>query len=95
MTSRFNASEQDAVLILVNQQGIIPYPDDDVNITTAKRALCNELASIIPMASSVSEGGYSVTWNMEAVKMYYSALCEELGIASVLKPRIRNRSNLW
>ena len=46
---------------------------------------------------NVSEGGYSVSWNMDAVKMYYNALCHELGKDNVLatRPKIRNRSNIW
>lgn len=46
---------------------------------------------------NVSEGGYSISWNVEAVKLYYNALCNELGLENVLftRPKIRNRSNLW
>ncbi|ERI85118.1 hypothetical protein HMPREF1981_02005 [Bacteroides pyogenes F0041] len=46
---------------------------------------------------NVSEGGYSISWNVEAVKLYYNALCNELGLDNVLfaRPKIRNRSNLW
>lgn len=49
------------------------------------------------MAQNVSEGGYSLSWNMDAVKMYYNALCEEHGLENVLvgRPKVRNRSNLW
>ena len=46
---------------------------------------------------NVTEGGYSVSWNMEAVKLFYRALCNELGAPDVLstRPRVRDRSNLW
>lgn len=48
-------------------------------------------------AQNVSEGGYSISWNMEAVKMYYNALCNELGVENALvgRPKVRNRSNYW
>lgn len=50
-----------------------------------------------PMMQNVSEGGYSISWNVEAVKAFYASLCDELGMENVLftRPRIRNKSNLW
>ena len=49
------------------------------------------------MPQIVSEGGYSISWNIEAVKMFYNALCNELGKENVLvgKPKVRNASNWW
>lgn len=49
------------------------------------------------MTQNVSEGGYSISWNIEAVKMFYNALCNELGKENVLvgKPKVRNASNWW
>lgn len=46
---------------------------------------------------NVTEGGFSLSWNMEAVKVYYNALCNELGVENVLvgRPKVRNRSNYW
>ena len=46
---------------------------------------------------NVTEGGYSVSWNMDAVKAYYNALCAELGKPNVLfsRPKVRNKSNIW
>lgn len=46
---------------------------------------------------NVSEGGYSISWNIDAVKLFYNALCNELGLENVLfaRPKIRNKSNLW
>lgn len=49
------------------------------------------------VAQNVSEGGYSISWNIEAVKMFYNALCNELGLDNVLvgRPKVRNASNWW
>ena len=46
---------------------------------------------------NVSEGGYSVSWNIDAIKLFYNALCNELGKENVLvnRPKIRNRSYMW
>lgn len=48
---------------------------------------------------NVSEGGYSISWNWEALKAYYNALCLSLGkenkLETLKRPKVRNRSNLW
>lgn len=81
-------------LMLANQQDAIPEPDAEVDTTTAKRALCKEFGSIIPLAN-VREGGYSVSWNWEAIKFWYNQTCSELGITPMTTPKVRNRSNRW
>lgn len=91
---RFGATAEDAELILANQTELIPDADAAVEPTTAKRALVREFASVMPLAN-VSEGGYSVSWNWEALKMWYDITCGELGITPANKPKVRNRSNVW
>ncbi|MEE1386345.1 MAG: DUF6706 family protein [Prevotella sp.] len=92
--SRFGVEGGDVDLMLANQQDAIPDPDAEVDTTTAKRALCKEFGSIIPLAN-VSEGGYSVSWNWEAIKFWYNQTCSELGITPMTTPKVRNRSNRW
>lgn len=92
--SRFGVEGGDVDLMLANQQDAIPDPDAEVDTTTAKRALCKEFGSIIPLAN-VSEGGYSVSWNWEAIKFWYNQTCSELGITPMTMPKVRNRSNRW
>lgn len=93
-TARFNVSDVEAELIVTNQSALIPDPDEQVDVMKAKQALCNEFESVMPLAN-VTEGGYSVTWNMDAIKAYYRSLCAELGIPDKTKPKIRNASNRW
>lgn len=93
-TARFNIEAADVELLLTNQQGAIPNPDEVVDVATAKRALCVEFGTIIPLAN-ISEGGYSVSWNWEAIKFWYNQTCGELGITPVTTPKVRNRSNRW
>lgn len=93
-TRRFGVGSEDVELIMANQTELIPDPDATVEAKTAKKALVKELASIIPLAN-VSEGGYSVSWNMEAVKLWYNQTCDELGIIPADKPKVRDRSNAW
>lgn len=92
--SRFSLTEADIDLILVNQ-GMEDKADEQVDVITAKRALVNEFASVLPMAN-VTEGGYSVTWNVDAMKLWYNQTCRELGIEpKIFAACVRNRSNLW
>lgn len=93
-TRRFGVSSEDVDLILANQAELIADPEATVDTKTAKKALVKEFASIIPLAN-VSEGGYSVTWNMEAIKLWYNQTCDELGVIPANKPKVRNRSNIW
>lgn len=61
-------------------------------------AVYNRFSVVLKGAmQNVSEGGYSVSWNIDAIKLYYNALCNELGKENVLvnRPKIRNRSNMW
>lgn len=93
--ARFQMSEGEVELILTNQMATIPYPDDVVDVRLAKTALVREAAMLLPLAN-VTEGGYSVSWNVEAFKLWYRQACAELGMEDILtKPTCRNRSNLW
>lgn len=92
--SRFGIDNADAELILTNQAGIIPDPEAEVDVRTAKTALCKEFGSVIPLAN-VSEGGYSVSWNWDAIKFWYNQTCGELGITPVNAPKVKNRSRIW
>ena len=92
--TRFGVKAEDVELILANQKALIPDEDAEADPTTAKTALVKEFATVIPLAN-VSEGGYSVSWNWEAIKMWYNITCGELGIIPANKPKVRNRSNVW
>lgn len=92
--SRFGVAAADAELILANQAGLIPDPEAEVDVMTAKTALCKEFGSIIPLAN-VSEGGYSVSWNWDAIKFWYNQTCGELGITPANAPKVKNRSRIW
>jgi hypothetical protein len=93
-TERLNVSAAEVELILTNQSELIPDPTADVVVKTAKLALCREIAAVLPLCN-VSEGGYSLTWNIDAVKLWYSGMCRELGIADVTQPKVKGRSDLW
>lgn len=90
-----NLTEDDIDIILLksNLTG-----SDAVNVTECDRAVYKRFSVILKgTMQNVTEGGYSVSWNMDAVKMFYNGLCNELGVENVLvaKPKLRNRSNMW
>ena len=69
-----------------------------LDITACDKAVYNRMSIVLKGATqNVSEGGYSISWNIELVKLYYNALCNELGLENVLvgRPKIRNRSDVW
>ena len=90
-----NVSEDDIDIILL--KGSLDG-DAVVDVQASDNAVYNRMSVILKgTTQNVSEGGYSISWNMEAVKMYYNALCNELGKENVLvgRPKVRNRSNHW
>lgn len=69
-----------------------------VDTMACDTAVYNRMSIVLKgTAQNVQEGGYSISWNMEAVKLFYNALCNELGFENVLvgRPKVRNRSNYW
>ena len=89
--SKFNLEEKDVDLILINQN---LSSEDDVDVKVAKKALCKEIPTLIPL-NNISEGGFSLSWNVDLIKFWYSQTCRELGLVDLSKPQIRNKSNLW
>lgn len=91
--SKFGLSEDETDLILVENT---LSGDGAVNALACKQAMQKSLSILIPVVE-VSESGYSQRTNVEALKIWYNALCNELGVTNNLtkKPTIRNRSNLW
>lgn len=90
-----DVSDDDIEVILL-KAGIDPGASAD--FAACDLAVYNRFSVVLgAMTQNVSEGGYSISWNIEAVKLWYSALCRELGKENVLesKPKIRNRSNFW
>jgi len=91
MCAKFGMSSSDIDLIIVNQN---IDADADVEVKKAKAALCKEFALLLPLAN-VTEGGYSITWNMDAIKIWYRQTSAELGMSDATAPRVRNRSGVW
>ncbi len=90
-----NVSDTDIDVILL-KAGM--DADAPANVAACDLAAYNRVSVVLAsMTQNVSEGGYSISWNMDGVKLWYNAICRELGKENVLeaKPKIRNRSNFW
>ena len=90
-----NVSEDDIDIIIL-KSGLDANAVADVQ--NADKAVYNRMSVVLKGATqNISEGGYSISWNMEAVKLFYNSLCNELELENVLvgRPKVRNRSNLW
>ncbi|MDO4782992.1 MAG: hypothetical protein Q4A09_07250 [Capnocytophaga felis] len=95
LLSGLNLSEDDIDIILL--KGNL-QTDGEVSISDCDNAVYHRMSVVLKSAlQNVSESGYSISWNMEAVKVFYQSLCNELGKPNVLfnKPKLRNRSNIW
>lgn len=88
--AKFNVTNDDIDLIMLDH----PELNSALNPTACKLAIYASLSTILPL-TDVSEGGYSVSWDIERLKLWYDSLCKELGKPNVLKPSVRNRSDLW
>lgn len=93
--SGLNMAEDDIDIILLKSE---LDADADVDVRGCDMATYNRMSVLFKgVLQNVSEGGYSISWNMDAVKLFYNALCSELGEENVLlaRPKVRNRSHLW
>lgn len=93
--SGLGVSEDDVEVILL-KAGI--DGGAEVDVLRCDEAIYKRFSVVLKgAAQNVSEGGYSISWNMDAVKFFYTSLCSELGRENVLfsRPKISNRSNVW
>lgn len=68
---------------------------DEVNrdaIDAISVAMAHFVPSLLLRATSISESGFSMSWNIQGIKDYYSLLCRQYGLKDELndnKPKIR------
>lgn len=53
-------------------------------------AIAKFIPSLLLRATSISESGFSISWNLQGVKDYYSFLCKKYGLKDELsdKPKV-------
>lgn len=64
--------------------------------TNTDKVFYNILPDILFIPKSVSEGGYSVTYNSEGMTAYYELVCKRLGLPNMLeKNTITDITHKW
>jgi len=93
--SRFGVDGDTIDLIMIDNSELEEL--DHVDSRACKVAMYGAMSTILPsMCSNVTEGGYSVSWNMDGLKLWFKSLCGELGLSdTITQPKVRNRSNRW
>ena len=79
--SRFGTMSEADVLDFALKSGM--SPDDLVtesNISDIQRGMINVIPSLLANPTSVSESGFSVQWDADALRQYYLYLCRENGV---------------
>ena len=61
------------------------------NIGLVSVAMAEFIPSLLLRATSISENGFSMSWNIQGLKEYYSFLCKKYGLEDILsdKPKVR------
>lgn len=62
------------------------------NITAVEVAMARFIPELLGCAASVSESGFSMSWDKQGIKDYYAMLCRQYGLKDELngnKPQIR------
>ena len=90
-TFGINLSEAD-LLELSLSSGISGEDEIDTsNIGLVSVAMAKFIPSLLLRATSTSENGFSMFWDIKGIKEYYSFLCKKYGLEDTLsdKPKIR------
>lgn len=67
--------------------------ENEVNEDNCMRvsvAIAKFIPSLLLRATSISESGFSMSWNIQGIKDYYSFLCKQYGLRDELsnKPKV-------
>lgn len=85
-----NLSEADLFDICLNAK---TSGEDEMNEDCQTRvsvAIAKFIPSLLLRAASISESGFSMSWNIQGIKDYYSFLCKQYGLKDELgnKPKV-------
>lgn len=89
-TFGINLSEADLLDMCLNSK---ISGEDEMNEDAVSRVLygiAKFIPSLLLRATSISESGFSMSWNLEGIKQYYSFLCKMYGLKDELssKPKV-------
>ena len=89
-TYGINLSEADLLDMCLNAK---VSGEDEMNEDCYGRvsvAIAKFIPSLLLRATSISESGFSMSWNIQGIKDYYSFLCKQYGLKDELssKPKV-------
>ena len=85
-------SEADLLDMSLNAKKELSDEVDRDAIDAISVAMARFIPSLLLRATSISESGFSMSWNIQGIKDYYSLLCKQYGLKDELndnKPKIR------
>ena len=85
-------SEADLLDMSLNARKELSDEISQDNIGSVSVAMARFIPSLLLRATSISESGFSMSWNIDGIKDYYSLLCRKYGLEDKLndnKPKIR------
>lgn len=88
-------SEADLVDITLNSSISLESEITQDNTNEVNKAIAEFIPSLLARPISVNESGFSVSWDIEGIKAYYSILCNQLGIENVFASKISDASMYW
>lgn len=84
-------SEADLLDMSLNARKGLDEEMSQVNIGAVSVAVARFIPSLLLRATSIDESGFSMSWNIQGIKDYYSLLCRQYGLKDELndnKPKI-------
>lgn len=84
-------SEADLLDMSLNARKGLDEEMSQVNIGAVSVAMTLFIPSLLARPTSISESGFSMSWNIQGIKDYYSLLCRQYGLKDELndnKPKI-------
>lgn len=90
-TFSVNLSEADLFDICLNAKISGEDEMNPSNIGLVSVAMAKFIPSLLLRANSISENGFSMSWDTKGIKEYYSFLCKKYGLEDTLsdKPKVR------
>lgn len=85
-------SEADLLDMSLNAKMDLEEEVSQDGIGSVSVAMARFIPSLLLRATSISESGFSMSWNIEGIKSYYSMLSRKYGLEDELndnKPKIR------
>ena len=84
-------SEADLLDISLNSGIAIEDEVSSNNLSAISVGVAKFIPSLLLRATSISESGFSMSWNVEGIRQYYAHLCHRYGLKNEIdtdKPKI-------